>query len=88
VSDFLYEVGATLNTNELRLPLSVMANITNTRRTFQLAFCYITSESAKSLNFVGKELTKYVFYGCLGAAVICGDFTKVLGASIAARALR
>jgi len=65
-----------------------MVGITNTRKTFLLAYCYITSESAKSFDFVVGELTKYVFYDCPEAAVICADFTKGLGASIAARALR
>jgi MULE transposase domain len=87
-SDFLYKMDATFNTNTLRLPLSVMVGITNTRKTFPLAYCYITSESAKSFDFVAGELTKYVFYDCPEAAVICADFTKGLGASIAARALR
>jgi len=67
--------------------LSVIVGITNTRKTFPLAFYYITSKSAKSFNFVGGEPTKYVFYDCLEAAVIYTDFTKGLRASIAARAL-
>jgi hypothetical protein len=65
-----------------------MVGITNTSKTFLLAYCYITSESAKSFDFVVGELTKYVFYNCLEAAVICADFTKGLRAAIAARALR
>jgi len=64
-----------------------MVGITNTGKTFPLAYCYITSESAKSFDFVAGELTKYVFYDCPEAAVICADFTKGLGAAIAARAL-
>jgi hypothetical protein len=87
VSDFLYKIDATFNTNELRLPLSVIVGITNTSKTFPLVYCYITSESAKSFDFVVGELTKYVFYNCLEAAVIYADFTKGLGAAIAARAL-
>ena len=35
---------------------------------------------------MGRELTKYVFYDCPEAAVICADFTKGLGAAIAAKA--
>jgi hypothetical protein len=65
-----------------------MVGITNTRKTFPLAYCYITSELAKSFDFVVGELTKYVFYDCPEAAVICADFTKGLGASIATWALR
>ena len=36
----------------------------------------------------GGELTKYVFYDCPKAVVICVDFTKGLGAAIAAKALQ
>jgi len=83
----LYKTDATFNTNELRLLLSVIVGITNTKKTFLLAYCYITSKSAKSFDFVAGELTKYVFYDCLKAAVICADFIKGLKALIAAWAL-
>jgi hypothetical protein len=65
----------------------VIVGITNISKTFLLAYCYITSKLAKSFDFVVGELTKYVFYNCPEAAVICVDFTKGLGAAIAARAL-
>jgi MULE transposase domain len=84
VSDFLCKTDAAFNTNKFCLPLSVMVGIINTGKTFLLAYCYITSESAKSFDFVGGELTKCVFYNCPEAAVICADFTKGLGASIVA----
>jgi hypothetical protein len=61
-----------------------MVGITNTRKTFLLAYCYITSELAESFDFVAGELTKYVFYDCPKAAVICANFTKGLRATIAA----
>ena len=83
----MYKTDATFNTNVLRLLLFVIVGITNTRKTFSLAYCYITSKSAKSFNFVVGELTKYVFYNCLKAIVICANFTKGLGASIVAWAL-
>jgi hypothetical protein len=78
----------TFNTNVLRLLLSVMVGIINTRKTFLLAYCYITSELAKSFDFVVGELTKYVFYNYPKAIVIYVDFTKGFRASIAAWALR
>ena len=65
-----------------------MVGITNTSKTFPFAYCYITSESAKSFDFVLGEITKYVFYDCLEAAVIYANFTKGLGATIIAQALR
>lgn len=40
----MYKTDAIFNTNELRLPLSVIVGITNTRKTFLLAYCYITNE--------------------------------------------
>jgi hypothetical protein len=51
---------------------------------FPLAYCYITSKLAKSFNFVRGKLTKYIFYNCLKAIVICIDFTKGLKALIVA----
>jgi surface polysaccharide O-acyltransferase-like enzyme len=67
------------------LLLSMMVGTTNASKTFPLAYCYITIDSAKFFDF--GELTKYVFYNCLGTAVICADFTKGLRAVIAACAL-
>ena len=86
VSGFIYETDATFNTNTLRLPLSVMVGIDNTGCTFPMAFMFIMSESAKSFTFVSEQLTDLCFYDCAEAAIICGDFSKGLGASIALRA--
>jgi MULE transposase domain len=83
----LYKTDATFNTNELCLLLSIIVGITNTRKIFLLAHCYITSELTTSFDFVKGELTKYMFYNCLETAVICVDFTKGLGATIAVKAL-
>jgi hypothetical protein len=66
--------------------LSVIVGITNTRKTFLLAYYYIISKLAKSFNFVRGELTKYVFYNYLEAVVIYTNFTKGLGAAIVAQA--
>ena len=66
----------------------MIVGIINTKKTFPLAYCYITSELAKSFVFVIGELTKYVFHNCPKALVIYVDFTKGLGASIVAWALR
>jgi len=51
VSGFMYETDATFNTNHLRLPLSVIVGIDNCGKTFPIAYCYITSESAASFKF-------------------------------------
>jgi len=66
----------------------VIVGITNTSKTFPLAYCYIISKLAKSFDFVLRELTKYVFYNCPKAAVICANFAKGLGAAMAAWSLR
>jgi len=86
VSGFMYETNATFNTNRLRLPLSVIVGIDNCGKTFPIAYCYITSESAASFKFAADQLMDLVFYDCPEAAVIVGDFSKGLGAAVAAKA--
>jgi hypothetical protein len=86
VSGFMYETDATFGTNSLKLPLSVMVGIDNCGKTFPVAYCYITSESAASFKFVAGQLTDLVFYDCPEAEVIVGDFAKGLGATVAAKA--
>jgi hypothetical protein len=86
VSGFMYETDATFNTNRLKLPLSVMVGIDNCGRTFPAAYCYITSESAASFKFVADQLSDLAFYDCPEAAVVVGDFSKGLGAAMAAKA--
>jgi hypothetical protein len=58
----MYETDPTFNTNCLKLPLSVMAGIDNCSKTFLIAYCYITSESAASFKFIGDQLSDLVFY--------------------------
>ena len=86
VSGFMYETDATFNTNSLKLPLSVMVGIDNTGATFPMAYCYITSESAASFKWIAEQLTELAFYNCPKPALIIGDFSKGLGAAVAAKA--
>lgn len=86
VSGFMYETDATFNTNSLRMPLSVMVGINNIGKTFPMAFCYITSESAISFKWVSEQLTDLIFYDCLWPMVVCGDFSKGLGKCVADKA--
>jgi hypothetical protein len=88
VSGFLYETDATFSTNTRRLPLSIMVGINNTRHTFPMAFMFITTESAKSFKFAGECLTDLCFYNCPQPSLICGDFSKGLGAAVAAQAAK
>jgi hypothetical protein len=88
VSGFLYKTDATFNTNTRRLPLSIMVGIDNTGHTFPIAFMFITSESAKSFQFANECLTDLCFYNCLQLSLICGDFSKGLGAAVAKQAAK
>ena len=88
VSGFIYETDATFNTNTRRLPLAVMVGIDNTGHTFPMAFMFITSESAKSFQFANECLTDLCFYDCPQPNLICGDFSKGLGAAVALQAAR
>jgi MULE transposase domain len=86
VSSFIYKTNATFNTNCLKLPLSVIVSINNCSKTFLVAYCYITLESAASFKFVANQLSSLVFYSCPKAAVVVGDFSKGLAAAMAAKA--
>jgi hypothetical protein len=86
VSCFMYKTDATFNTNILRLPLGVMVGIDNTRATFPVAYCYITSESAASFKWISEQLTNLAFLDCPEPALICSNFSKGLGAAVAAKA--
>ena len=85
VSGFLYETDTTFSTNTRRLPLSVMVGIDNTGHTFPMAFMFITTKLAKSFKFAGECLINLCFYDCLQPSLICSDFSKGLGAAVAAQ---
>lgn len=83
VSGFLLETDATFNTNQLNLPLSILVGVTNTMRTFTVAYCYITSESAESFLFLFECLKDLIFHDkCPGPGVILGDFAAGLAAAM------
>jgi hypothetical protein len=88
VSGFMYKTDATFNTNtnSLCLPLGVIVGIDNTRKTFLMAYCYITSESAASFKWITEQLTDLAFYDCPKLAIIVRDFSKGLGAAVVAKA--
>jgi hypothetical protein len=69
VSGFMY---ATFNTNELRMPLFIVGIIW---KTFPLLYYERVS---KAFEFMAEQLTKYVFYDCLGPTVIAADFCRAL----------
>ncbi|KAL6405702.1 hypothetical protein AUP68_10838 [Ilyonectria robusta] len=77
------QTDATFNTNCLHLPLSVIVGITNTGKTFPLAFAFITSESAEAFEFVNAQLAELVWYDCPPPQVVLGDQSKGLTAAMA-----
>jgi len=74
------QTDATFNTIKLHLPLSVIVEITNTFKTFSIAFCFITSESTEAFEFVNTQLKKLMFYDHSDSAVIVENFSKGLDA--------
>jgi len=52
VGEFIWEMDDTFNTNELKMPLSILVGITNTGQTFPLAFMFISTESAEMFHWV------------------------------------
>jgi len=72
------QTDATFNTNKLHLSLSVIVEITNTFKTFSLAFCFIISELTEAFKFVNTQLKKLMFYDHSGSAVIVENFSKNL----------
>ena len=51
-----------------------------------MAFMFITSELAKSFKFTSDQLIDLCFYDYPKARVICGDFSKGLGAAVTLKA--
>lgn len=86
ISDFVYKTDATFNTNVLRLLLNVIVGIDNTGSTFPSAYCYITLESSASFKWIAEQLTDLCFADGLEPTLVCGDFSKGLGAAVAAKA--
>jgi hypothetical protein len=86
VSSFMYKIDATFNTNSLKLPLSIIDSINNTKATFPIAYCYIALELAASFKWIAEQLTKLAFNNCLKPALIIKDFSKGLVAAVAAKA--
>ena len=85
VSGFVYEVDSAFGPDVMGLPLSVVVGIDNCGKTFPLAYCYIGAESAESFRWIAGLLDELVFRGCPDAAVVIGDFSRGLGAAIAAK---
>lgn len=81
ISKFLLKTDAIFNTNQLNLSLSTLVRVTNTMQIFTIAYCYITSKSAKFFFFLFRCLKDLIFHDkCPGPGVILGDFATRLAA--------
>ncbi|KJZ69110.1 hypothetical protein HIM_11500 [Hirsutella minnesotensis 3608] len=60
-----------------------MVGITNTGKTFPLAFAFIKSESAEAFEFVNAQLAELIWYDCPSPRVVLGDQSKGLAAAMA-----
>ncbi len=85
VSCFVYEADATFNTNERRMPLSILVGVLNTGKTFPFEFCFITSGAASTFEFIKAKLDELLFHNSICPKVICGYFAKGLAKAIATR---
>jgi len=82
----MYKTDATFNINSLKLLLSVLVGINNYKKTFPIAFYYITFKAVVSFRFITDELTDLAFYNYLKLDVIVRDFFKGLRAACAVKA--
>ena len=55
-------INNTYNTNKLRIPLLIGVRITNSNKTFPLAYSYYPGETAESYDFFFEILGKEVFF--------------------------
>ena len=73
-------------TNINKLPLLVIIYITNTLRSFLIAYYFITLESIDTFIFINKYIRELFFYNSyLGSIVILRNFTIKLIVIIVAR---
>jgi hypothetical protein len=74
VAGFVLVVNSTFNTNSLRLPLLIAVGITNSGKTFPVAFSYCPSESKESYDFFFQSLKEEAFAGDIQSLkVVVGD---------------
>ena len=81
-SSFMIEVDTTFNTNNLRLPLTIVTGISNTGDSFPVAFSFLPSESKVSFDFIFENLKEIVWQEFPPPRVVIGDQAKGLIASL------
>ena len=78
----MVEIDTTFNTNNLRLPLTILTGISNTGDSFPLAFSFLPSESKVCFDFIFESLRELVWEEYPPPIVIVGDQAKGLAASL------
>ena len=84
-SGFLMENDATFNTNAQKLLLFVAVGITNTNKSFPVAFSFATSESEAAFNYFLDTLKEEIFNDCPLPKVSLSDQGKGYIASLKTR---
>ena len=79
-SSFMVEIDTTFNINNLKLPLIVLTEVTNTGDSFPASFCFVPSESKASFDFVFEKLKEIIWEEYLLPRVMVGDQVKGLSA--------
>ena len=83
VAGFVLVVDGTFNMNSLQLPLLIAVDITNSGKTFPVAFSYCPSESKESYDFFFQSLKEEAFSGDIQSVkVVVGDQAGGLIASL------
>ena len=81
-SSFMVEIDTTFNTNNLRLPLTIVTGISNTGASFPLAFSFLPSESKVCFDFIFQSLKELVWEEYAPPVVVVGDLAQGLAASL------
>ena len=65
------------------MSLSVLIKVTNTLRSFSIAYCFVSNESAEAFIFMNSCLQDLFFHDeCPSPTVIIGDFSAGLTAAM------
>ncbi|KAI9766567.1 MAG: hypothetical protein M1839_004877 [Geoglossum umbratile] len=81
-SSFIVKIDTTFNTNNLRLLLTIVTNISKTEVSFLLAFSFLPSKSKVSFNFIFQSLRELVWEEYASLVIIVGDLAQGLAASL------
>jgi hypothetical protein len=60
-SSFMVEINLTFNTNALKLPLTIIMGVSNTRMTFLLTFSFVPAENKVFMDFIFEFLSELIW---------------------------